>query len=214
MRLISSLVKTLAQFDPPPVAPDPALPPVVLLHGMFSCGDDMERFARHLRSQAREVFQPTLTPIDGFATIEQLAQRLAEFVGGNLGARKFELIGFSMGGLIAQYWLQRLGGLGKVTRFITMGTPHHGTITAWISRRPGWMQMRRDSEFLRDLARDGDALRAIPFTSFYTPLDLIILPARSSEMPQARNVRVWGWLHPSFILEMRCIRAVAAALRD
>jgi hypothetical protein len=33
-------------------------------------------------------------------------------------------------------------------------------------------------------------------------------------MPQARNVRMWATIHPSFILERRCIRAVAAALRN
>jgi len=74
------------------------------------------------------------------------------------------------------------------------------------------VQMRPGSDFLRDLARDADALQAIPFTSFYTPLDAVIVPARSSEMPQARNVRIWAAMHPSFILERRCIRAVAAAL--
>ena len=51
------------------------------------------------------------------------------------------------------------------------------------------------------------------FTTFHTPLDLVVVPPRSAEMPQARNVRVWASLHPSLILEKRCIRAVAAALR-
>jgi triacylglycerol lipase len=74
--------------------------------------------------------------------------------------------------------------------------------------------MRPGSEFLRDLAHDAEMLRVVPFTSFYTPLDTIIVPSRSSEMPQARNVRMWATIHPSFILERRCIRAVAAALRD
>ena len=46
------------------------------------------------------------------------------------------------------------------------------------------------------------------------PLDLIILPARSSAMPQARNVRMWAALHPSLILEKRVLRAVAATLRQ
>jgi len=54
----------------------------------------------------------------------------------------------------------------------------------------------------------------VKFTSLYTPLDLIIVPARSSEMPQAHNVRMWAALHPSLILERRCIRAVAKALRE
>ncbi|MEO6787495.1 MAG: alpha/beta fold hydrolase [Chthoniobacteraceae bacterium] len=213
MRLVAFIASTLAHLDAPAIAPDPALPPVVIVHGIFSSGDDMERLARHLRSQGREVFQPTLTPNGGHAPLETLAQKFAAFVAQNLGGRRFDLIGFSMGGLITRYYLQRLGGIERVARFITMAAPHHGTQMARLGGLPGWLQMRPGSEFLRDLARDADVLRTIPFTSFYTPLDAIIVPARSSEMPQARNVRIWAALHPSFILEKRCIRTVAAALR-
>ena len=214
MRLVAFLAKSLARLDAPAVAPDPALPPVVLVHGILSSGDDMERLARHLRSQAREVFQPTLTPNGGHAPIEELARQLAEFVDQKIGGRKFDLIGFSMGGLIARHYLQRLGGIALAARFITMATPHHGTHMARVRDLPGLVQMRPGSEYLRDLASDAEVLRAIPFASLYTPLDAVIVPARSSEMPQARNVRVWAAMHPSFILERRCIRAVAAALRD
>ena len=213
MRLVSFLARTLARFDPPPVAPDPALPPVVLLHGIFATGGDMARLARHLRSQAREVLQPTLTPNNGHATIEYLAQQFARYVECELKGRRFDLIGYSMGGLVARYDLQRLGGIEKVGRFITMAAPHHGTHMARLSSLPGWVQMRPGSTFLRDLAGDADVLRRVPFTSFHTPLDTIIIPARSSDMPQARNIRMWAAMHPSFVLERRCIRAVAAALR-
>jgi triacylglycerol lipase len=212
MQLVAILAKALARLDAPVVAPDPALPPVVLVHGIFSTGGDMERLARHLRSQAREVFQPTLTPNSGHAPIEDLAQQFARYIECELHDRRFDLIGFSMGGLIARYYLQRLGGIGKVGRFVTMAAPHHGTHAARLARLPGWVQMRPGSDFLCDLASDADVLRRVPFTSFFTPLDAIIVPASSSEMPQARNVRMWAAMHPSFILEKRCIRAVAAAL--
>jgi len=74
--------------------------------------------------------------------------------------------------------------------------------------------MRPHSDFLRELAQDSDQLRDVKFTSFYTPLDLVIVPARNSEMPQANNIRLWAAMHPSLILERRCIRAVAEALHD
>ena len=214
MRLVAFLAKSLARLDAPAVAPDPALPPVVLVHGIFSSGGDMERLARHLRSQAREVFQPTLTPNGGHAPIEELSRQLAVFVAEKIGGRRFDLIGFSMGGLISRHYLQRLGGIERVGRFITMATPHHGTHMARCGNLPGWVQMRPGSEFLRDLASDADVLRGVNFTSLYTPLDAVIVPARSSVMPQARNLRVWAAMHPSFILSKRCIRAVATALRE
>jgi triacylglycerol lipase len=79
---------------------------------------------------------------------------------------------------------------------------------------PGGRQMRPGSDFLCDLARDVDQLGNVKFTSFYTPLDLVIVPARSSEMPNANNVRLWAASHPSLILGKRFIRAVANALEE
>ena len=44
------------------------------------------------------------------------------------------------------------------------------------NNRPGVKQMRRHSPFIRDLERDQDCLKTIKFTSFYTPLDLVVVP--------------------------------------
>lgn len=213
MHLVAVLAGLLARFDAPPLPPDATQRPVLLVHGILSNGRDMERLARHLRSEGREVHVPTLTPNGGTAPIEELAQQLAAYAGRELQGRRFDLVGFSMGGLVSRYYLQRLGGLDHVGRFVTLATPHQGTRMAHLASFPGWVQMRPGSDFLRDLARDADSLRRVQFTSFYTPLDTIIVPARSSEIPQAQTIRVWAAIHPSLILERRCIRAVADALR-
>jgi triacylglycerol lipase len=159
------------------------------------------------------VHVPSLTPNGGTAPLEELARQLADYAHRKLKGRRFDLVGFSMGGLVSRYYLQRLGGLDHVGRFVTMATPHHGTHTARLVKLPGWVQMRPGSEFLRDLDRDADSLRRVKFTSFYTPLDTIIVPARSSMLPQAENIRMWAAMHPSFILEKRCVSAVADALQ-
>ena len=124
MQLVALLASALSHFDAPAISPDPARPPVVLIHGIYSTGRDMERLARHLRSQGREVHVPTLTPNGGQAPIENLAGQLAEYVARDLPGRRFDLVGFSMGGLISRYYVQRLGGLDRVHRFVTLATPH------------------------------------------------------------------------------------------
>jgi triacylglycerol lipase len=72
--------------------------------------------------------------------------------------------------------------------------------------------MRPRSDFLRDLDRDADALRRVGFTSLWTPLDLTILPAKSSVVPAADCRRVWGITHNTMILQPRCKKAVLEAL--
>lgn len=212
MLLVATLAVALARFDAPPIPPVAAKLPVILVHGIHATGADMARLKRHLRAQGRVVYTPTLSPNDGAAKLEDLARQLAEFAGRELPGLKFDLVGFSMGGLVSRYYIQRLGGVDRVGHFVTMAAPHHGTTLAKLRRAPGCLQMRPGSDFLRDLQGDADTLRRVKFTSFYTPLDTIIVPARSSEMPQAKNVRMWAAMHPSWVLEKRCIRAVAQAL--
>jgi triacylglycerol lipase len=214
MQLVAWLAAALSTFDARPLPPDPTLRPVILVHGIHSDGGCMRRLEKHLRSQGRIVFSPSLRPCTGRAPIEELAAQLASFADRNLPRRKFDLVGFSMGGLVSRYYVQRLGGLERVEHFVTMATPHQGTKMAWLhpGRAPGVVQMRPRSQFLLDLDRDADVLRQIKFTSFYTPLDTIVVPARSSAMPQARNISMLASIHPSFLLEKRCLRAIGRAL--
>lgn len=215
MKLVALMSWLLASLDGP-AAPrvDPTRNPVVLVHGIYASSGDFARMARWLRAEGWAVFTPDLRPNGGQAGIDELAQRLASYVDRELPGKRLDLVGFSMGGLVSRYYLQRLGGLERVERFVSLAAPHHGTVLAQLHRGTGGRQMRRASPFLQDLARDADRLAEVKFTSLYTPLDLIIVPARSSEMPQAHNVRMWAALHPSLILERRCIRAVAAALTE
>lgn len=218
MKLVAWMSSALASLDrvvdgvrpiPPPVRN-----PVVLVHGIYSCGGDFARMARHLRDEGHEVLTLDLIPNNGLVGLEVLAGQLAEFVKVRLPEGRFDLVGFSMGGLVSRYYMQRLGGTLRVDHFVTLAAPHHGTWMAWANRLTGGYQMRRHSAFIRDLARDQDCLNDVRFTSFYTPLDLIVVPGASAEMPEARNICLWALMHPSLILEMRCIRAVAAVLKE
>ena len=217
MKIVGWMSRVLACMDGlagVPATPAPARGAVVLVHGIHSTSADFTRLARHLRVEGHEVMMLDLVPNNGAAVLDVLARQLADFVEENLPGRRFNLVGFSMGGLVSRYYMQRLGGARWVDHFVTIAAPHHGTLMAVANRLPGGVQMRRNSAFIRDLALDQDCLENVKFTSFYTPLDVIIVPGRSSEMPQARNVRIWALMHPSLILEKRCLRAVAAVLRE
>lgn len=213
MKIIAWLSSMLAAFDPAPRPPNPEFLPVILVHGIHSTSSDMTRMARYFRAEGREVFTPDLSPNDGQATIEELGRQLSDFAEARVDReRKFDLIGFSMGGLVSRYYVQRLGGDERVSHLVTIAAPHHGTMLARLHPGAGSAEMRRGSDFLRGLAVDDAKLARVRFTTFHTPLDLVIVPASSSMMPQARNVRLWASMHPSLILEKRCIRAVAEVL--
>lgn len=195
----------------PPIEPDRE--PVLLVHGIADSGRNMDWLARYLRREGWEVHTLNLTPNWGQGGLQARAGQIDVYAREQFGGRRFNLVGFSMGGLVSRYYLQRLGGLERVDHFVTLSAPHHGTALARLIPNQGCREMCPGSPFLCDLAADADRLQAVKFTSLYTPLDMVILPPRSSEMPQARNIRLAVAAHPLMIFDGRSLRAVAEALR-
>jgi len=124
--------------------------PVLLVpgYGRFGpCWGAMKRMLR--RRGAGPLFE--MAPGIVFAPIEEFAGRLGERVDAILqstGAEQIDLVAHSMGGLVARYYVEQLGGAGKVRRCITIETPHHGTLLAVIAPGENARQMRPGSTFL------------------------------------------------------------------
>ena len=70
-----------------------------------------------------------------------------------------DVVGYSMGGLVARYLIEKAGWAGRVNTLVMLGTPNHGTIAAWVPGTIGgfgrWNasggDMRPGSSFLRSL---------------------------------------------------------------
>lgn len=191
--------------------------PVVLLHGINDTTVVFNRMSRHLTDLGWSVYSLDMVPCNGSASIECLAEQVADFIQNTFPANQaIDLFGFSMGGIISRYYVQRLGGLDRVQRLITLASPHLGTWIAYGSWLTAAMQMRPNSLFLQDLNRDLDMLDRINFTSLWVPLDLMmIVPGRSSVLPIGRNIRLGDWaLHGPLIQDSRSLQAVVDALQE
>ncbi len=187
--------------------------PVLLVHGIWKSGAAFGRMARHLRKRGFEVHAIDLVPNDGAAEIPALGQQIAAFVERALPAgAPLDLVGFSMGGVASRYYVQRLGGAERVRRFVTISAPHHGTATAFLSRKPGGLQMRPGSAFLAELNADLSSLASVDVTTLWTPLDLMIVPPESSRLPVGREVLVAAPVHALMLHDPRALRAVTEAL--
>lgn len=169
--------------------------------------------ARYLTERGFEVHGIDLTPNDGRTGIDELAAQVAKFIDATFPAGSpLDLVGFSMGGLVTRYYVQRLGGLSRVRRFITISAPHHGSQWAYLRKLPGYLQMRPESDFLNDLNGDLASLMGLDFTSIWTPLDLMIMPPVSSRLGVGEEVLVAAPLHALMLEDPRSFKAVAAAL--
>jgi triacylglycerol lipase len=190
--------------------------PVILVHGLWDRSIIFNTLSTYLQNLGWSVHRFDLIPNNGELPLEQLAEQLAIRIEQTLDpSQAFDLVGFSMGGIVSRYYVQRLGGLDRVQRFVTISSPHRGTWTAYATMQPGCMQMRPNSEFLQDLNRDAtEILGKLDFTSIWTPYDLMIVPASSSEIGMGTQIQIPVALHAGMVKDARTLKVLASVLSN
>ncbi|MBN3923087.1 triacylglycerol lipase [Nostoc sp. NMS4] len=187
--------------------------PVLLIHGIVDTEAVFHKMRAYLIQRGWSVYSLNLVPNNGDIGLDELAKQVADYVTATFAPeQRLDLIGFSMGGIVSRYYVQRLGGINRVHRFITISSPHHGTVVAYGSRRPGCLQMRPDSIFLKDLNSDAVMLGQLDFTSIWTPYDLMIVPANSSQISVGSEVIVPVALHRWMVTDSRSLAVVTKTL--
>lgn len=191
--------------------------PVLLVHGIDDTGQKMAAIDRHLGKLGwPHRLRIDLVPSDGRASLAVLSGQVAEGAEDlrrQAGAERIDLVAFSMGTLVCRHFLQRRGGAASVRRFVSISGPHAGTLTGFLRWNQGASEMRPGSPFLKDLERDADELgRRVRCYSFFTPLDLMIVPSSSSQVTWARNETFPVLVHPWMVEDERVLGAVARVL--
>lgn len=196
----------------------PAPNPVLLVHGIDDTGHVFDAMAPSLKAEGWHIETLDMRPNNGDASLALLAEQVRDKVArmrAETGASRVDLVAFSLGGIVSRYYLQRLGGAEHVQRFVTLSSPHAGTLMGYARWNQGATELRRGSAFLADLNRDWPQTASrVKVTSVWTPLDLMIVPADSSYLPGARNLQIPVLLHPLMLVDRRCHAAVIEALRD
>ncbi|WP_416972289.1 esterase/lipase family protein [Streptomyces sp. 4F14] len=202
--------------DQAPRLPATPRPPVVLLHGFI---DNRSVFVLLRRALAQHGTRP-LTSLNyspltcDIRTAAELLARHIEDVCERTGSRQVDVVGHSLGGLIARYYVQRLGGDTRVRTLVTLGTPHGGTRAVPLANaHPIVRQMRPGSPVMAELERPAPGCRT-RFVSFWSDMDQVMDPPETAcvDHPdlRAENVRVTGIGH----LALPVHPAVAAGIRE
>lgn len=187
--------------------------PVLLIHGINDTAQIFRRMKTYLEVRGWPVHTLSLQPNDGTEGLDQLALQVDRYVATTFRrSQPIDLLGFSMGGVVCRYYLQRLGGLARVERFITLSAPHQGSLMAYLRWNTGCEQMRPNSAFLRDLNSQLEQLNQVQFTSIWTPLDLMILPATSSSLPIGTEIKIPVLAHAWMVSDPMVLLAVTTAL--
>ena len=161
--------------------------PLVLVHGLWDTPHLFRRLIRCLNEHEISLLVPHLPHRLGAVPLRTLAEQLDDHIRQSWGDEvEVDLLGFSMGGIIGRVWLQHLGGARRTRRFVSVGSPQRGTLTAqWI---PSWFlaglaDMKRGSPLLRSLNADLQSLQGLDCVSYYCRWDLMVVPGWQAYLP-------------------------------
>lgn len=143
-----------------------AEPTPVLVHGLWSSSTVWEELERRLRD--RPVGEPESVGLpDTHEDIRALAESELQPVVESVGA-PVDIVGHSMGGLVARYYVEELGGDEFVRNVVFLATPNHGSPLADVADVFDWPesihQMRPGSDFL-DGFDDGGPPDGVEYTT-------------------------------------------------
>jgi triacylglycerol lipase len=180
MHLALAAVLGLASLTAPPAILEArSAEPVVLVHGWEGSPDNMSLMRDAFVAAGHPTWVIDLPGQENVANATAIADLVAG-VRAETGAAAVHLVGHSMGGLSARYFIKRLGGAAVVRSYVSMGTAQQGYLPGCLLRPDAGGQMCPTSAFLRDLNEGDD-----------TPGDVVYSTFRSSQ-ENARNVHLDG----------------------
>jgi triacylglycerol lipase len=191
--------------------------PVVLVHGLV---DNRSVFTVMRRALRRRGFASVCTW--NYSPLQRDVESAAAALGRHIericretGHEQVHVVGHSMGGLVARYLVQRLGGDHRVESLVTLGTPHGGSRWAHMLPTPLVRQLRPGSPLIRELAEPAPSCRT-RITAIYSDLDQMVVPSAAGRCDhpdlRARNVLFRGIGHMSLPIHRGVVDEVAATL--
>jgi len=189
--------------------------PVILVHGTFANMDDNWQAASPLLANHGYCVYAfnyggtsASSPVQGIGDIAASASQLASFVDTVLaatGAARVDLVGHSQGGMMPRYYINFLGGAGKVNDFVAFAPSNHGTtldnltnlanllgVAGEINGALGsvcaaCVEQEQGSAFLANL-NAAPTVASVGYTVIESADDEVVTPYISAFLPAAANV--------------------------
>jgi pimeloyl-ACP methyl ester carboxylesterase len=186
--------------------------PVLLLHGLFHNGGCWFVTAQRLRRLGYDVYTLNLSPREDMdILVERVALRVDE-LRHSLGVEKVDLVGHSMGGIIARYYVQSQGGAPYVRNCVLLATPHGGSKLAPFAVTALGKLLIPGSTFLTTLAA-----RPLPedvnFTAICSRHDNMVLPWQNATLDGVKNVELDALGHTGVLYHPDAFAAIVAGLK-
>ena len=174
-----------------------------MIHGLWNSSSIFSSITPKLDDIGIEYFAPTLKHSYGITSIIDLTNTLNELILEKYGLeKKVDILGFSMGGIIGRYWIQKFNGYKRTRRFISIGSPHKGTLIAQlVPKYPfrGISEMKINSKLLKELAHNDFYFNDIECVNFFTYWDLMVFPGWWTNLDSGKKISVKVYKHRNLV---------------
>jgi pimeloyl-ACP methyl ester carboxylesterase len=203
----------LLPYDLAPVVPDAKAGEdvVVLLHGFMATAGVFRPLKTRLERE-RGVHVASFTHAPGIG-IRRIAAQLADLVRKLHPAARVHLVGHSLGGVVARWYVQELGGHRRVAQTISLGSPFGGARVAHHLPLFIGAELHGQSSLLvkiRAHAHRG----AVPHTSVIGGADRLVFPAESARFPTGDAVVLPGRGHNMLLFDEEVAGLILRRVRD
>lgn len=197
--------------------PGAAGTPILLIHGIMDNRSVFTVFGHALRRRGFGVVHAINYSIltgdlrEAANELRSHVERLREMTGSD----KVHIVGHSLGGMIARYYVQRMGGDAAVDTLVTLGSPHGGSNTAYLLPIPLARQLRPGSDVVAELAEPAPHCRT-RFLVVWSRLDEMIVPQRNARLRHpdldVEELELRDVGHLSLPIDPRTVHWVASTL--
>ena len=186
--------------------------PIILIHGLWNTSDIFSSITSKLDEKGIEYFAPTLKHRYGMTSIIELTNLLNKLILEKYGLEKeLDILGFSMGGIIGRYWIKKFDGYKRTRQFITVGSPHKGTLASQlVPKYPfrGISEMKISSFLLRDLSKYDYLLKEINCISFFTFWDLMVFPGWRANLDSGEKISLEIYKHKNLVRNPKAVQKI------
>ena len=190
--------------------------PIILIHGLWNTSSIFSLLSSKLDEKEVEYFAPTLNHAFGMTSIVELTNLMDQLIVDKYGLKQeIDILGFSMGGIIGRYWINKCNGYKRTKRFITIGSPHNGTLTSQlVPKYPfrGISEMKINSSLLRDLAKYDYFLNDIDCISFFTFWDLMVFPGWRANLNVGEKISLNIFKHRNLVRNPAAVERIIERL--
>lgn len=188
---------------------------VLFVHGFMAGGPVFDPMRAHVEHTAHvETVGLSYGPLESF---EHIAGRIAALARLSAHGRPMTIVGHSLGGLLARWYVQELGGAvdhgGPVDRVVTIASPHAGTTAARLAPGSLGAALRPGSQVLSRLREGRAKIAKVAHVAVVGGRDRMIPPESASALEGAELHHFDDLGHNEAIFDPRVVELVARNVR-